>query len=83
MAQTIAQVVTALATSDSCAIVSMRSPKATFMEIMNDYDNKAENAFAGLQGPTNNGATRLVIVIDRQVSVGEVGSGVVNVERRS
>ena len=80
MAQTIAQVVTALAASDKCAIVSMRSPKFHFDEIFNDYASSTENRFATLEGVTNDQATRLVIIIDRMAT--DVGSGAAKVERR-
>ncbi len=80
MAQTIAQVLAALASSDKCAIVSFRSPKQNFDEIFNDFASGTENRFAQLQGPSNDGALRLVIVIDRQAT--DVGSGAAKVERR-
>jgi hypothetical protein len=80
MAQSIAQLVSAIAASDGCAIVSMRSPKPTFREILNDFSNSTENNFQQLE--TNN-CTRLVIVIDRQVTAIDVGTGVAKLERRS
>jgi hypothetical protein len=80
MAQTVSQIVAALASSDKCSIVSMKSPKHNFNEILSDFSKSTENDFQALQGPSNNGATRLVIVVDRLDA--SAGSGGVTVERR-
>lgn len=80
MAQTVSQVVAAVAASDNCAVVSMRSPKMTFNEILNDFSKSTENDFQSLQGQTNDGARRLIIIVDRMAT--DVGSGLVTVERR-
>lgn len=80
MAQTISEVVAALNSSDTCAIVSLRSPKMNFNEILNDFSKSTENDFHSLQGQTNDGARRLIIIVDRMAT--DVGSGAVKVERR-
>jgi hypothetical protein len=65
MAMTPTAVVSALASSDKTAIIHVRGGKQDFDEILNDVRN-FQNGFQQLGGHSNpDGATRLVVVIDR------------------
>ena len=80
MAMTVQQVVSALSASDRTAVVSMRSRKREFFEVLNDYAASTENNFSVLGGHLNpDGAIRLVLIVD----IGDnTDTGAVKVERR-